>query len=770
MINIQKILNFENKKLDPSIVNSDQIKYIVTYLSEVIDNNLEGDIVELGCYLGETSKYISKTLEVAKSNKKYYVYYSFEGLPDLSKFEEGTGWKPRTLNTTEEVLRANFELNNVNLPIITKSWFKDIKEEQLPDKISFAFLDGDFYTSIFESLEKIYNRVVDGGYILVHDYKRNDLPGVEAAILEYFRLNNLKLNIIEVCEQLAVICKNREIKKIEPQKSKFTIVTGLWDIGRDKLKDGWSRGYSHYLTKLEELLKADFNLIIFGDEELEKFVFERRDQYNTQFIKRGIDWIKNMPFYSKIQEIRTNPDWYNQAGWLSESTQAKLEMYNPLVMSKVFLLNDAKILDKFDSEFLFWLDAGITNTVHPGYFTHDKVLEKLPKFLDKFLFVSFPYPDGGEIHGFTRTKMNEVAQTENVEYVCRAGFFGGPKEFISEINTIYYSLLNSTLSEGYMGTEESIFTLMTYLHPHLFTRVSIDGNGLLGKFFEDLKNLDLTEHEAQLASRVLSGVSLYVITFNSPKQFEVLCESYLKHPGFITETKNYLLDNSTNEKTFEEYSKLCKKYKFEHIKKDNLGICGGRQFIAEHFNESDSKYCIFLEDDMTLCTENTPVCRNGFPRYTNNLFYKIVKIMDKEKFDFLKFSFSEFFGDNSIQWAWYNVPQVVREKFWPNNKKLPKMGLDPNAPKTQFKNIGILDSLSYITGDIYYCNWPQIVSKEGNKKMFIDTKWASPFEQTWMSYMYQLTKENKLNGALLLLSPIEHNRFDHYANTLRREN
>ena len=98
------------------------------------------------------------------------------------------------------------------------------------------------------------------------------------------------------------------------------------------------------------------------------------------------------------------------------------------------------------------------------------------------------------------------------------------------------------------------------------------------------------------------------------------------------------------------------------------------------------------------------------------------------------------------------------------------MGLDPNAPRTEFKNINILEGLGYITGDIYYCNWPQIISKQGNKTMFINTKWASPFEQTWMSYMYQLTKEGELNGALLLLSPIEHNRFDHYPSKLRREN
>ena len=169
-----------------------------------------------------------------------------------------------------------------------------------------------------------------------------------------------------------------------------TFVTGLWNIKRDTLGEGWSRSFDHYLQKFEQLLQVDVNLIIFGENELENFVWERRSRQNTQFIVRDQNWFKS-EFYSKIQNIRTNPEWLSQAGWLSESTQAKLEMYNPLVMSKMFLLHDAKLMDQFDSDYLFWIDAGLTNTVHPGYFTHDKVQEKLPKYFDKFSFVCFPY-------------------------------------------------------------------------------------------------------------------------------------------------------------------------------------------------------------------------------------------------------------------------------------------------------------------------------------------------------------------------------------------
>ena len=43
-----------------------------------------------------------------------------------------------------------------------------------------------------------------------------------------------------------------------------------------------------------------------------------------------------------------------------------MENYNPMVMSKMFMLNDASIWNPFGTEYFAWLDGGITNTVHEG--------------------------------------------------------------------------------------------------------------------------------------------------------------------------------------------------------------------------------------------------------------------------------------------------------------------------------------------------------------------------------------------------------------------
>jgi hypothetical protein len=553
----------------------------------------------------------------------------------------------------------------------------------------------------------------------------------------------------------------------------ITLVTGLWNIKRDQLNQGWSRSFDHYLQKLEELLKVETNLIIFGEEEIREFVESRRSGNNTQFIVRDTEWFKNTVPYDKIQEIRNNPDWYNQSGWLKESTQGSLEMYNPLVMSKVFLLNDAKIMDKFNSTHLFWIDAGLTNTVHPGYFTHDKIQDKLPKLFNKFGFIAFPYDANSEIHGFSYPKINEYAKND-VKLVCRGGLFGGRKEAIGDINGLYYDLLHTTINDGYMGTEESLFSILLYRHPDLIEYAEIEYNGLISKFCEDLKNdtVDVkTKSPVNNNLKLeLTNTALYVITFNSPKQFETLITSMIDYDtDFLDKPKKFLLDNSSDLSTTEKYLELCKEYGFEHIKKDNLGICGGRQFIAEHSEENGFDFHFFFEDDMFFYNGKETVCKNGFNRYIKNLYRKVLDITKQEGFDFVKMNYTEFYGDNGTQWSWYNVPQSVREQFWPEKSTLPVRGLDPNAPKTKYEKILSYEGIPYTSGEIYYCNWPQVVTREGNKKMFLNTTWAHPFEQTWMSHIYQETKKGNIKPGLLLTTPTEHNRFEFYEGHLRKE-
>jgi len=559
----------------------------------------------------------------------------------------------------------------------------------------------------------------------------------------------------------------------------LTVVTGLWNINRP------GRDFSHYIEHFKNLLDTPANMFIYIPKEYEHLVWEKRSKENTSVKIYELEDIRNMyaPFWNKTQEIRTNQSWYNQTGeggWLSNSPQASLEWYNPIVQSKMFLLNDVTIWNPFNTEYFIWIDAGITNTVGKSYFSEYRALDNIVPQLDTFLFLSYPYEANTEIHGFDFNAMNRFAG-KKVEYVCRGGLFGGRKEIINQANGLYYSMLDKTLGGGFMGTEESVFTLMSYVEPEKYRRYSLDGNGLVVKFVQSLIDNAVTlesipNDRVALKPKSLDTsklkTSLYMLTFNFPQQVRYTLEKYKQHPGFLDRTNKFLIDNSNNEEAIKGNEQICKEYGFEHIVTgENLGINRGRLRAAEHFDQTDSDYYIFLEDDMGMfSSENTGFCRNGFRKYVPNLFDKIHKIMLKDEFDFLKLTFTEVYMDNYLQVSWYNVPQHIRTELWPHYDKLPVQGLDLNCPRTKFNKIDVIDELAYIDGEIYYANWPMIVGKEGNRKMFLDTTWGHPYEQTWMSHMFQETRKGNLRPAVLLASPIEHNRIVYYKPEERREN
>ena len=565
---------------------------------------------------------------------------------------------------------------------------------------------------------------------------------------------------------------------VEVPKNSLTVVTGLWNINRE------GRPFTHYIENFKKFLDIPQNLFIFIPVEYEHLVWEKRSKENTFVRVYELEDVKNLyaPHWDKTQAIRNNPEWINitgEGGWLKTSPQATLEWYNPIVQSKMFMLHDVTIWNPFNSEKFIWLDAGITNTVYVKFFTENDVLSKIDPYIDPFLFLSYPYEALDEVHGFKHSSM-KILCGQDVKYVCRGGLFGGTKEAIHEANSEYYALLHNTLSEGLMGTEETIFTIMAHLFPQKYRRYALDENGLVVKFIQNLINdkvelESIPEQKTTIPNKHVSTsnlkVSIYMLTFNFPHQVEHTIKTWLKHDKWITNTRNILIDNSTNEEARVANAEICKKYNFEHIiTNENTGINGGRFRAAQHFQDSDSDYYLFLEDDMGIYESGTDFCRNGFRTYVSNLYDTILKIIHGSEVDFLKLSYTEVYMDNNIQVSWYNVPQEIRTRDWSHYDRLPETGLDLNTPRTQFGAIEVVNGVSYVTGEIYYCNWPTICSKKGNQKMFLDTTWARPYEQTWMSYIYQETKKGNIKPAVLLASPIHHNRIAHYSPEERREN
>lgn len=158
---------------------------------------LPGDFVEMGCYKGDTSLLIAETLW--GSTRLLYIYDSFEGLPEKSVEDEsalGVDFKAGELLVTKREVKLRFLRAGLPVPVIKKAWFADLKASDMPDKIAFAFLDGDFYESIRDSLKMVMSLMTDGGVIVVHDYTNPALPGVARAVDEYVRGKKLWFELV----------------------------------------------------------------------------------------------------------------------------------------------------------------------------------------------------------------------------------------------------------------------------------------------------------------------------------------------------------------------------------------------------------------------------------------------------------------------------------------------------------------------------------------------------------------------------------------------
>ena len=125
---------------------------------------------------------------LAETNKKLFVYDSFEGLPEKTIEDQspsGLQFVAGELYAQKKQLINNFKRANLPLPIITKGWFSNITPDQLPDRIAFAFLDGDYYNSIRDSLKLTWPRLSPGAIVVIDDYANQELPGAEKAVDEW---------------------------------------------------------------------------------------------------------------------------------------------------------------------------------------------------------------------------------------------------------------------------------------------------------------------------------------------------------------------------------------------------------------------------------------------------------------------------------------------------------------------------------------------------------------------------------------------------------
>lgn len=194
------------------IVNDDYCRYgTLTLIMEEIENNeVQGELAELGVYRGDFAKCINERFP----NRKLYLFDTFEGFDNrdvTEDIEKGftskewfEGWRNFRYTHLDLVMEKMMHKDQC---VVRKGYFPDtIPAEEL--KFALVSLDCDLYEPMLAGLRYFYPRLSKGGYIMIHDYNQvKHLRGVKQAVHDYEAEASeklVKIPIPDVCGTLVI--------------------------------------------------------------------------------------------------------------------------------------------------------------------------------------------------------------------------------------------------------------------------------------------------------------------------------------------------------------------------------------------------------------------------------------------------------------------------------------------------------------------------------------------------------------------------------------
>lgn len=200
-------LLLDKYKLISDQIESTELTVIIEELDSILERKVAGDVVELGCYTGTTSLFLRRVLDLHESLSELHVYDSFAGLPPKRSEDQsrlGEAFEAGKLRASRFDLQKQFKKAGLRLPVIHKGWFEELGADDLPQAVAFAFIDGDFFSSIMASLKLVWPHLSPGGSMVIDDYDNDKLPGVKRATDDFFG----KRACLRVQHSLAIIKKD----------------------------------------------------------------------------------------------------------------------------------------------------------------------------------------------------------------------------------------------------------------------------------------------------------------------------------------------------------------------------------------------------------------------------------------------------------------------------------------------------------------------------------------------------------------------------------
>ncbi|MBW7892249.1 MAG: methyltransferase [Chitinophagaceae bacterium] len=177
LINLKRERKIDNNYLDYVRLSALEL---ISY--EINRKGLRGNTAELGVYKGKFARYINQYFP----DRLLYLFDTFEGFDrrDIDRdiqMQFSAGKQDFSDTSVEGVLKI---MPSPEKCVLVKGFFPESAKE-IDDDFVFVSIDTDLYDPIYHGLNFFYPKLVDGGYLFVHDFNNDGYRGVRRAVEQF---------------------------------------------------------------------------------------------------------------------------------------------------------------------------------------------------------------------------------------------------------------------------------------------------------------------------------------------------------------------------------------------------------------------------------------------------------------------------------------------------------------------------------------------------------------------------------------------------------